>query len=364
MKEVLIEGVIGDWWSDCTPEAVRKAFEAAGDDDVRLTVDSPGGDVWDGISIYNYIRDWTRRHDRTVTTYIRGMAASAAGWIALAASSVDARNKVEVEDNSVFMVHNCQTLAHGDSRTLSEAAEFSARIDSLIAAMLSKRTGRPEEETRELMDAETWYFGREILEAGLADVVLDGGKDGKTGGKSEKDGAVGRAKNAFLDAQNRMRGAAGDDPKRWSDHTRNAVRHLANVFADGAARTASDIDAGKPGEKEIPMTKEEFREQNRALYEEIFNDGILSERERAKAHLKMAADSGDVSAAREFIESGAKCSDDAVAAKYHEVFTQKMLANARAEDRAPDFTPPPNARESVDEATRAFMDAMGIREEK
>ena len=117
MFELLIDKVIGeDEWAAFTgvPEEisadfVRKSLAAfpQGETEMRITIDSPGGDVFEGITIFNIIRDFARNNpDVEITTYVQGMAASMASVIALAAWSVNPRNDVIVEDNSIFMIHN------------------------------------------------------------------------------------------------------------------------------------------------------------------------------------------------------------------------------------------------------------------
>ena len=94
MKEILINKEIGGWFGISASD-IRKQFNEAGDDDIKLIVDCPGGDCFEGISIYNFIRDFARNHSNKITTYIQGMACSAASWIACAANSVNKENNTK-----------------------------------------------------------------------------------------------------------------------------------------------------------------------------------------------------------------------------------------------------------------------------
>ena len=125
MKEVLINKQIGsDWWEEgITADFVRDELNAAGDDEIRITIDSPGGSVWDCIAIYNTIRDFCRNHKNKITTYIVGMAASSASVIALAAHNANSNNKIIVEDNSVYMIHKAWQIVMGNEEDLAEAGE-------------------------------------------------------------------------------------------------------------------------------------------------------------------------------------------------------------------------------------------------
>ena len=73
MKEILIDKQIGEsWFSEgITADYVREELQKAGSEDIRITIDSPGGDVFDCISIFNVIRDFCRTHSNKITTYIR-----------------------------------------------------------------------------------------------------------------------------------------------------------------------------------------------------------------------------------------------------------------------------------------------------
>ena len=89
MKSILVNKRIGDsWWeSGITAEFMRRELESYDQEDnkVQIVIDSPGGSVWECISIFNIIRNFMRQHKEvTVETYIQGMAASSASIIALA----------------------------------------------------------------------------------------------------------------------------------------------------------------------------------------------------------------------------------------------------------------------------------------
>lgn len=76
------------------------------------------------------------------------------------------------------------------------------------------------------------------------------------------------------------------------------------------------------------------------VYNSVFAEGENKERSRVSAHLKMAADSGDISASVDFIKNGTPVSADEVTAKYHEVFCKTQLQAARLEDNTPAIATP------------------------
>lgn len=172
MTEILINKEIGAYTMDgeqgVTADAIKKALENTKEnDEVRFVIDSPGGDCFEGIAVYNVIRDFARNHKAPVNTYIRGSACSAASWIALAASSVNTQNRVIVEDNSVFMIHNCWGLVIGDHREMEKQAELSKRVDDVMRTMLVKKGNKTTDEIKDMMDSETWLLVKRFLKTAL-----------------------------------------------------------------------------------------------------------------------------------------------------------------------------------------------------
>lgn len=199
--DIMIDREIGGPFG-VTAAEVRRQLSAAKDGEaVRICVDSPGGDCFEGFAVYNAIRDFARGGKHGLSVYIQGMAASAASWVALAASSVSGC-RVSVEDNSVFMIHNCWGVAVGDRRAMTRSAELSGRIDGIMAEMLARKSGKDAAEVSEMMDDETWLFGKEIVDAGFADELIDD-KERKGGGDAGggRGDFIALARKRFADCQ-------------------------------------------------------------------------------------------------------------------------------------------------------------------
>lgn len=252
--DILINNEIG---GEVTADSLRQQLSKVKDgDDVRIVVNSPGGDCFEGIAVYNTIRDFARNFKGNITTYVQGMAASAASWIALAASSVSEKNKVVVEDNSVFMVHDCWGLVIGNKNDMRDAADFADRVDGIMQKMLARKSGKSEEEIASLMDNETWYFGQEIIDAGFADELAEEKKpddddDEKTaetddgspekkepekedGPDEKKKSALALAKKRFADCQNDIKANA----RKQTDAFKSAVAMVKD--ADAAEKAKSE----------------------------------------------------------------------------------------------------------------------------
>lgn len=252
--DILINNEIGTL--GITADGLRSQLSKAKDgDDIKIIVNSPGGDCFEGIAVYNTIRDFARNFKGNITTYVQGMAASAASWIALAASSVSEKNKVVIEDNSVFMIHDCWGLVVGNKNDMRDAADFAERVDNVMQKMLARKSGKTEAEIGALMDKETWYFGQEIIDAGFADEMAkdekkpdddDGEKTAETDDgnpeKKEPDedpdekkkNALALAKKRFADCQNDIKA----DAKKQTDAFKQAVAMVKD--ADAAEKAASE----------------------------------------------------------------------------------------------------------------------------
>lgn len=131
--------------------------------DIRLRINSPGGDVFDGIAIYNDLL----AHQGSVNVEITGLAASAASIVAMAGTNV------AIAENAFIMIHNAWALTMGDRSDHYAAGSVLETIDTVLARTYAKRSGETEGRIARLMDDETWFAGNEAVEFGLADEVTE-----------------------------------------------------------------------------------------------------------------------------------------------------------------------------------------------
>lgn len=151
------------WWLGVNALDVARDLDAITAPNIRVEINSPGGDVWDGIAIYNALRN----HPAHVTTRVDGMAASIASVIAQAG---DRRVMVT---GSQMMIHNAWGMTVGDRNDHTDMAAILAQQDDVIAGIYANRAGKSPDDFRALMDAETWLTAETAVEAGLADEVFD-----------------------------------------------------------------------------------------------------------------------------------------------------------------------------------------------
>lgn len=130
---------------------------------IRVEINSPGGDVFDGIAIYNALRT----HPAHVTTRVDGIAASIASVIAQAG---DTRIMLGA---SQMMIHNAWGMTVGDHRDHDEMRALLEQQDDIIAGIYASRSGGSREYFRTLMDAETWLSDERAVAEGLADELVD-----------------------------------------------------------------------------------------------------------------------------------------------------------------------------------------------
>lgn len=139
--------------------------------ELTLRINSPGGEVFDGLAIYNALLD----HPATVRVVVDGIAASAASFIA------QAGDRVVMNRGAQMMIHDAAGFAFGDASTMTEMAALLDKLSDQIAGIYAARGGGDVEAWRERMRAEMWLTGAEAVEVGLADEVVETPRRGATG---------------------------------------------------------------------------------------------------------------------------------------------------------------------------------------
>jgi len=159
----MFETIGEDWWTGggVTAKKVASQLRAIAGP-VEVQINSPGGDMFEGIAVYNVLRE----HPYDVTVKVMGMAASAASIIAMAGDTV------EIGAASFLMIHNCWVLAMGNRHDMRETAEFLEPFDGAMVDVYAARSGQKAEDIAKWMDAETFMSGSQAIERGFADALL------------------------------------------------------------------------------------------------------------------------------------------------------------------------------------------------
>lgn len=161
----ILEPIGYDWWTGegVTAKRISGALRSIGrDKPVTVTINSPGGDMFEGLAIYNLLRE----HPGDVTVKVVGLAASAASVIAMGG------DEIRIARAGFLMVHNCWAMAVGNRHDLRDIAEQLEPFDESMADIYAARSGKDIEEVGALMDAETWIGGSKAVDMGFADALL------------------------------------------------------------------------------------------------------------------------------------------------------------------------------------------------
>jgi ATP-dependent protease ClpP protease subunit len=159
VAEVWIYDEIG-YWGTSAADFVRE-LAAITASQIELRLNSPGGEVFDGIAIMNALRS----HPASVTAYVDGMALSAASFI------LQAADKRVMRPQAQLMIHDAMGIAVGNAADMQQMADELDRISDTISVIYAERGDGTAAKWRERMRAETWYGPDEAVAAGLADEV-------------------------------------------------------------------------------------------------------------------------------------------------------------------------------------------------
>ena len=169
---ITIYDVIGyDWWTGegFTSKRLNAALRSIGDRAVTVNINSPGGDVFEGVAIFNELL----MHPHKVTVNIVGMAASTASFIAMAG------DEINMGKGSVMMIHEAMSGVAGTATVMHEVADYVGKVSDNIAALYAERSGQKLEDVKAAMaigtmNLGTYYTAEEAIDIGLADGHYEG----------------------------------------------------------------------------------------------------------------------------------------------------------------------------------------------
>lgn len=163
--EILISDVIGGtlYGMDVgvTAAQIQRQLQAAGDEDVLIRINSPGGSVFEAAAIFNMLKD------RGVDISIDGVAASAATVIAMAG------RKVRMAENAMFMIHNPWGMVMGESVEMRKTADVLDKVKETIIDTYHSRSNLGKKALAKAMDEEGWFTAKAALEAGFIDEIAE-----------------------------------------------------------------------------------------------------------------------------------------------------------------------------------------------
>jgi len=146
-----------------TAQSFIQEIKSYKDTPMSLHINCVGGDVFEGMAIYNVLKKRTA----STTVYIEGIAASMGSVIALAG------DEVVMAENSLFMIHNAWGGAMGEATEIRKTAALLDKISGEIADIYTKKTNLPYNRVKEMMDEETWLSADEAYNLGFIDSISD-----------------------------------------------------------------------------------------------------------------------------------------------------------------------------------------------
>lgn len=161
-----IFGVIGSGYGEI-PESNAKNLavflQNADGKDVTININSPGGDMFEGVAMYNMLKDY----EGGVSVKVFGIAASAASIIAMAGDDI------YIPASGFLMIHNCWSVVMGNSEDLLEASKVFSKFDDSMTKIYVSKTGVDEKKIKKMMADETYLTGEESIKMNFVTGYLE-----------------------------------------------------------------------------------------------------------------------------------------------------------------------------------------------
>lgn len=144
----------------CPKDIIDAIAKIDDNDTVDIYINSPGGSVFAGSTIYSALRELKDR----VKIHVVGIAASAASVVACAGQS-------DITPTAMLMIHNSSSVARGDYHAMDKESEVLQQVNKAIASAYTAKTGMSEQQALDIMDKETWITAPQAVEYGLIDSI-------------------------------------------------------------------------------------------------------------------------------------------------------------------------------------------------
>lgn len=161
MKEIRIDGVIGQGEGEISAEWVRTQLPTNGTDPIRVSIHSEGGSVFEGFAIHDAFAAYTGPK----VAAIESTAFSIASYIAMPF------DEVEMSPNAYFMLHNPRIEIEGDDEELRTKSQMMSDLKTNMVDAYATRTGKTPDEIKGILKAETYFNATDAVAIGLADRI-------------------------------------------------------------------------------------------------------------------------------------------------------------------------------------------------
>lgn len=155
--------VSDDIWGGVSAVNFVKELNALSNPVIHLRINSPGGDVFAARAMSQAIKE----HKSKIIAHVDGMAASAATFPVIAA------DESVIGNGALFMIHRAWTIAAGNASDFLDIADLLEKTDQSILADYVAKTGKEPDEIKAMMDAETYLYGQDAVDAGFIDAIAE-----------------------------------------------------------------------------------------------------------------------------------------------------------------------------------------------
>lgn len=306
---------------------------------LNISINSPGGYVFDGIAIYNAIKTYNKG---TKTIKVCGLSASIASYIMLAGDSL------ELENNSVIMIHNPSVTVIGDYRKLKTACSQITKLRDLMSESYSKYTGISKSSIEKMMDDETYFIGSNDLKTWGH--VVESEEENNNQNTTEKN-KTNKHQLTKAEAEIQIQSMCSLIEKTNQENTLEKLVALLEDYSEKDQTNQTENQTKPQDQKNNPIinnpkettmekleTLQDLKTLYPKLYDEAVQDGMNSEKSRVKAHLEFIDVAPEI--ALNAVKDGTSfLNNSEIQAKYIKAKINKNEITTMEKDNNPDLIP-------------------------
>jgi len=252
-----------------SPQDISSALIEANGDDIEIYVNSGGGSVYDGYEIYNLVREYSGN----VTFKIIGLAASAASFICMAGNCM-------MSPLAEMMIHNASTYSEGPHQNMDSTSNMLQITDHTIATAYVLKSGKSEDEIRNLMENETWLSAEDCKNLGLIDEVMFG--EGSANNSNPTPTLYNAISDDTLMSELEKCNDVDELKKKLTENIDKIFKQASMPIAV-PINEVTDINKLKNNEEDKPMDLNTLKNEHKDVYDQVANEAIKNERERIKS---------------------------------------------------------------------------------
>ncbi len=286
MKIIRISGIIASWEmeneSNVTPASLRKSLDEAGQEELLITINSPGGSVFQGLEMFSMIQN----HHTHTETRVVSLAASMGSVLALSG------NKKSIEDTAMFFIHNAQGIGIGDHREMAKVTQWLKDINSVLAGLYEKHTTLTLAKAEKLMNDEAQFFGKDLVDLGF-ELIETGDDVNQPAARVQAVARLAECSNKISSEENlndleKVAASIADEKQKPNNKKTGSdenTKQKTNENITDALNPAAN--AGKINTEEKLMDLNELKSKHPDIYAQAVQVGVDTEYDRVQAHITL-----------------------------------------------------------------------------